>query len=130
MKEVVTVASMIEKESSIPGERPLISAVIRNRLRRGMRLEFDPTVIYALGERFTGDLTRKNLDFPSPYNTYVFAGLPPGPIAAPGLDSLRAAIDPADADYLYFVSKGDGSHFFSRRYRDHVNAVNRMIRKK
>ena len=130
MKEVVTIASMIEKESSIPGERPLISAVIRNRLRRGMRLEFDPTVIYALGERFTGDLTRKNLDFPSPYNTYVFAGLPPGPIAAPGLDSLRAAIDPADADYLYFVSKGDGSHFFSRRYRDHVNAVNRMIRKK
>lgn len=130
MKEIVTVASMIEKESSIPGERPLISAVIRNRLRRGMRLEFDPTVIYALGERFTGDLTRKDLDFSSPYNTYVFAGLPPGPIAAPGLDSLEAALNPADADYLYFVSRGDGSHFFSRRYRDHVNAVNRMIRKK
>ena len=130
MKEVVTVASMIEKESSTPGERPLISAVIRNRLRRGMRLEFDPTVIYALGDRFTGDLTRKDLDFPSPYNTYVFAGLPPGPIAAPGLDSLEAAINPADADYLYFVSRGDGSHFFSRSYRDHVNAVNRMIRKK
>lgn len=130
MKEVVTIASMIEKETSIPRERPFISAVIRNRLRRGMRLEFDPTVIYALGDRFTGDLTRKDLDFPSPYNTYVFAGLPPGPIAAPGIDSMRAALDPADVDYLYFVSMGDGSHFFSRRYRDHVNAINRMIRKK
>ena len=130
MKEVVTIASMIEKESSIPRERPFISAVIRNRLRRGMRLEFDPTVIYALGERFTGDLTRKDLDFPSPYNTYVFAGLPPGPIASPSLSSLKAALEPADVDYLYFVSMGDGSHFFSRRYRDHVNAVNRMIRKK
>lgn len=130
MKEVVTIASMIEKETSISRERPFISAVIRNRLRRGMRLEFDPTVIYALGDRFTGDITRKDLDFSSPYNTYVFAGLPPGPIAAPGTDSMRAALDPADVDYLYFVSMGDGSHFFSRRYRDHVNAVNRMLRKK
>ena len=130
IKEIVTIASLIEKETAFPPERPLVSAVIRNRLKKGMKLEFDPTVIYALGEKFDGDIRKKDLSFPSPYNTYVFSGLPPGPIAAPGLDSIRAALEPADVDYLYFVSNGDGVHIFSSKYEDHVNAVNRLLRKK
>ena len=130
IKKIVTIASLIEKETAFPPERPLVSAVIRNRLRKGMKLEFDPTVIYALGEKFDGDIRKKDLSFPSPYNTYVISGLPPGPIAAPGLDSIRAALEPADVDYLYFVSTGDGAHIFSSKYGDHVNAVNRLLRKK
>lgn len=129
IREIVTTASLIEKETSFPPERPLVSAVIRNRLRKGMKLEFDPTVIYALGERFDGDIRKKDLSFPSPYNTYVVSGLPPGPIAAPGLDSMRAALEPADVDYLYFVSSGDGVHVFSSRYRDHVNAVKKLLKR-
>ena len=129
IKRIVTVASLIEKETSFPPERPLVSAVIRNRLKKGMKLEFDPTVIYALGEKFDGDIRKKDLSFPSPYNTYVVSGLPPGPIAAPGLDSIRAALEPADVDYLYFVSNGDGIHIFSSKYEDHLNAVNRLLKK-
>ncbi len=129
IKRLATVASIIEKETGFSPEKPLISAVIRNRLKRGMRLEKDPTVIYALGEKFTGDLKRKDLKFPSPYNTYVVFGLPPGPIAAPGLDSLRAALNPADADYLYFFSRGDGSHYFSKTYAEHLNLVRRSLNK-
>ena len=94
-----------------------------------MKLEFDPTVIYALGERFDGNIRRKDLSFPSPYNTYVVSGLPPGPIAAPGLDSIRAALEPADVGYLYFVSNGDGYHIFSSTYGDHLNAVNKILKK-
>ncbi len=129
IKEIVTIASLIEKETAFPPERPLVSAVIRNRLRKGMKLEFDPTVIYALGEKFDGDIRKKDLSFPSPYNTYVVSGLPPGPIAAPGLDSIRAALEPADVDYLYFVSNGDGIHVFSKTYGDHQNAVKRLLKK-
>ncbi len=129
IKEIVTIASLIEKETAFPPERPLVSGVIRNRLRRGMKLEFDPTVIYALGEKFDGNIRKKDLSFPSPYNTYVVSGLPPGPIAAPGLDSIRAALEPADVNYLYFVSNGDGVHVFSSTYRDHVNAVERLLKK-
>ena len=129
IKEIVTIASLIEKETAFPPERPLVSAVIRNRLRKGMKLEFDPTVIYALGEKFDGNIRKKDLSFPSPYNTYVVSGLPPGPIAAPGLDSIRAALEPADVNYLYFVSNGDGVHVFSTTYGDHVNAVNRLLKK-
>ena len=129
IREIVTIASLIEKETAFAPERPLVSAVIRNRLRKGMKLEFDPTVIYALGEKFDGNIRKKDLSFPSPYNTYVVSELPPGPIAAPGLDSIRAALEPADVDYLYFVANGDGVHVFSSTYRDHVNAVNRLLRK-
>lgn len=129
IKEIVTVASLVEKETAFPPERPLVSAVIRNRLRKGMKLEFDPTVIYALGEKFDGNIRKKDLSFPSPYNTYVVSGLPPGPIAAPGLDSIRAALEPADVDYLYFVSDGDGVHVFSSTYGDHQNAVKRLLKK-
>lgn len=129
IKEIVTIASLIEKETAFSPERPLVSAVIRNRLKIGMKLEFDPTVIYALGEKFDGNIRKKDLAFPSPYNTYVVSGLPPGPIAAPGLDSIRAALKPADVNYLYFVANGDGVHVFSSTYGDHVNAVNRLLRK-
>ena len=129
IKEIVTIASLIEKETAFAPERPLVSAVVRNRLRKGMKLEFDPTVIYALGEKFDGNIRKKDLAFPSPYNTYVVSGLPPGPIAAPGLDSIRAALEPADVDYLYFVADGNGVHVFSSTYGDHVNAVNRLLRK-
>lgn len=129
IKKIVTIASLIEKETAFSPERPLVSAVIRNRLKKGMKLEFDPTVIYALGEKFDGDIRKKDLSFPSPYNTYVVSGLPPGPIAAPGLDSIRVAIEPADVDYLYFVSNGDGTHIFSSKYEDHLNAVNRLLKK-
>ena len=129
IKEIVTIASLIEKETAFPPERPLVSAVIRNRLQKGMKLEFDPTVIYALGEKFDGNIRKKDLSFPSPYNTYVVSGLPPGPIAVPGLDSIRAALEPADVNYLYFVSNGDGVHIFSSTYGDHVNAVNRVLKK-
>jgi UPF0755 protein len=101
---------------------PLISAVFHNRLRRGMLLQTDPTVIYALPE-FDGNLTRQDLDNPSPYNTYRHRGLPPGPIASPGFDALRAALFPAESDYLYFVARGDGSHQFSATLAEHNRAV-------
>ena len=109
IKEIVTIASLIEKETAFPPEKPLISAVIRNRLKTGMKLEFDPTVIYALGKRFDGNIRKKDLSFPSPYNTYVVSGLPPGPIAAPGLDSIRAALEPADL--AIFTSSQTGRGF-------------------
>lgn len=127
--EIVTIASLIEKETAFAPEKPFVSAVIHNRLRKGMKLEFDPTVIYALGEKFDGNIRKKDLGFPSPYNTYVVSGLPPSPIAAPGLDSIRAALEPADVGYFYFVANGEGIHVFSSTYRDHVNAVNRLLRK-
>lgn len=123
--EVVTLASIVEKETAAPEERPLIAAVFLNRLDRGMRLETDPTVIYGIPD-FDGNLRRIHLDDGSnPYNTYRLAGLPPGPIANPGRDALRAVIEPAETDYLYFVSRNDGTHHFSKSYREHTNAVNR-----
>ncbi len=130
IKDIVTTASLIEKETAYSPEKPVVSSVIRNRLERGMRLEFDPTVIYALGEMFSGGLKRKDMRFSSPYNTYLVSGLPPGPIAAPGLESLHAAVNPADTDYLYFVSTGDGRHIFSKTYREHRKAVKKVSVKK
>ncbi len=124
-REVVTLASMIEKETSDPSERALISSVFHNRLRRGIKLQSDPTVIYAI-KAFDGNIRKKDLDIRSPYNTYLHYGLPPGPIANPGLASMRSAIEPADTDYLYFVSRNDGTHYFSRTYREHQRAVRRF----
>lgn len=126
-REVVTLASIVEKETGHPAERILISAVFHNRLKKKMRLQSDPTVIFALTD-FNGNLTKKDLGAASPYNTYRFIGLPPGPIANPGKDSLYAALYPADVDYIYFVSKNDGTHFFSKNLREHNGAVNRYQR--
>jgi len=120
--EIVTLASIIEKETGAAFERAVISSVFHNRLKRGMRLETDPTVIYGL-KNFNGNLTRKDLLTPSPYNTYVIHGLPPGPIANPGRDAIEAALFPADTNYLYFVSKRNHTHHFSTNIKDHNNAV-------
>jgi UPF0755 protein len=120
--EIVTLASIIEKETGLPAERPVISSVFHNRLKKRMRLESDPTVIYGL-DGFNGNITRKDLAAVRPYNTYRIRGLPPGPIASPGARSLEAALYPADTDYLYFVSKNDNSHQFSKNVIDHNRAV-------
>lgn len=120
--EIVTLASMIEKETGLPSERPLISSVFHNRLKKRMRLESDPTVIYGI-DGFNGNITRKDLAAERPYNTYRIRGLPPGPIANPGARALEAALYPADTDYLYFVSKNDNSHQFSTNIVDHNRAV-------
>ncbi len=120
--EIVTLASIIEKETGIEAERPLISAVFYNRLKLNMPLQSDPTVIYGL-KTFDGNLTRKHLKDGSPYNTYRIPALPPGPICNPGLSSLKAALQPAAVPYLYFVSKNDGSHLFSENLEAHNQAV-------
>ena len=125
IREVVTLASLIQTETGLDAERPLVSAVYNNRLGRRMLLQCDPTVIYALqlAGLYDGNLTRDNLRFDSPYNTYVHAGLPPGPIAAPGATDLRAALQPADVSHLYFVSRNDGSHVFADTLREHNRNV-------
>ncbi len=122
VKDIVTLASIVEKETGLAEERPVIASVFLNRLKKRMRLESDPTVIYGL-EDFSGDLKRKDLRAPSPYNTYLHRGLPPGPIANPGREALNAVINPAETDYLYFVSKNDGSHHFSSTLKEHNRAV-------
>lgn len=125
VREVVTLASLVEKETAVAGERPIVAAVYLNRLRVGMPLQADPTVIYALqraGE-YDGNLTRKNLQFESPYNTYRNRGLPPGPIASPGRASIEAVLRPAAVDYLYFVSRNDGSHAFATTLAEHNRNV-------
>jgi UPF0755 protein len=121
-REVVTIASIVERETGVRDERPLVSAVLHNRLNKNMRLQCDPCVIYGL-ENFNGDLTRKELETYTPYNTYLVAGLPPTPIANPGKDSLHAALYPANSDSLYFVAKNDGTHYFSRSLPEHNHAV-------
>jgi UPF0755 protein len=125
MREAVTLASLVEKETAAPGERPLVAAVYHNRLRQRIGLQCDPTVIYALElrGRFNGNLTRADLGIDSPYNTYRYRGLPPGPIAAPGRSSLAAAVRPAAVDYLYFVSRNDGSHAFASTLAEHNRNV-------
>lgn len=125
--ELLTMASIVEKESGHEPEKPLVSSVFVNRLALGMKLQTDPTVIYGLGESFNGDITRADLRNPHPYNTYQHFGLPPGPIAAPSGSSLLAAAQPAKSDWLYFVSKGDGTHQFSRTLKEHNAAVQRYI---
>jgi UPF0755 protein len=130
MLEVVTLASIVEKETAAPEERPLIASVFRNRLKRGMRLETDPTVIYGIPD-FDGNLRRRDLEnADNPYNTYQIPGLPPGPIANPGADALRAVVNPAESEYLFFVSRNDGTHFFSKTYAEHDRAVDRYQRKR
>ena len=127
--QVVTLASIIEKETGAAFERPLISSVFHNRLEKRIRLSSDPTVIYGI-KNFNGDLTKKDLATPTPYNTYLIFGLPPGPIASPGIASLEAALYPAETDYLYFVSKKDGTHQFSASLREHNRAVRKYQMRK
>lgn len=122
MREVVTLASIIEKETASVTEMPLISAVFHNRLRKGYRLQSDPTVIYGLKD-FDGNLTKKHLISPGPYNTYKFYGLPQGPIANPGRQAIEAALYPSGDPYLYFVSRGNGTHYFSMNLAEHNLAV-------
>ena len=122
--ETVTLASIIEKETGVAAERPLISSVFHNRLEKKMRLESDPTVIYGI-ENFDGNLTRKHLRTYTPYNTYRIRGLPPGPIANPGQEAIAAALYPTESDYLFFVSRKDRTHHFSTNLSDHNAAVRR-----
>ncbi len=121
--EALILASIVEKETGVAAERPLVASVFVNRLRRGMRLQTDPTVIYGMGEAFDGNIRKKDLTADTPWNTYTRDGLPPSPIAMPGAGSLQAATNPAKSDMLYFVGKGDGSHQFSRTLEEHNRAV-------
>jgi len=125
VRQVITLASLVEKETAKREERPIVAAVYTNRLRIGMGMQCDPTVIYALERagKYTGNLTREDLHFDSPYNTYRYAGLPPGPIASPGRASIEAASTPADVPYLYFVSRNDGSHEFAATLDEHNRNV-------
>jgi UPF0755 protein len=125
LRQIITLASMIEKETAVDSERNLVSAVFRNRLQKGMLLQCDPTIIYALRKAGTydGNLTKANMQIDSPYNTYRYKGLPPGPIASPGKESINAALNPAQVKYLYFVARKDGSHAFSEKYEEHVKKV-------
>lgn len=122
LHQVVILASIIEKETGTAAERAVISSVFHNRLKKGMRLESDPTVIFGIPE-FDGNLTREHLRAPTPYNTYQIPGLPPGPIANPGVAALQAALFPAETDYLFFVAKGDQTHYFSTTLAEHNRAV-------
>ncbi len=126
--QVLVLASIIEKETGVEAERPLVSAVFHNRLSQGIKLGSDPTVIYGV-PNFDGNLTRAHLRTRTPFNTYTEKGLPPTPIASPGLASIRAALAPATVDYLYFVSRNDGTHQFSNNYRTHEQAVDKYQRR-
>ncbi|HCZ48845.1 MAG TPA: endolytic transglycosylase MltG [Gammaproteobacteria bacterium] len=128
--QALTLASLVEKETARADERPLVAAVLLNRLRLGMPLQIDSTVIYGLGDRFDGNLTRRHLTTPTPHNTYTRRGLPPTPIALPSESSLHAVLHPAAVDYLYFVARGDGSHVFSRTLVEHNRAVDCYQRKR
>jgi UPF0755 protein len=127
--EALILASIVEKETGQPAERPLIAAVFENRLKIGMKLQTDPTVIYGLGQTFDGNLRKRDLLADGPYNTYVRTGLPPTPIALPGLASLSATLNPAPDKALYFVSRGDGSSHFSNNLGDHERAVTKYQRR-
>jgi UPF0755 protein len=126
--DALTMASIIEKETGKPSDRPMVAAVFANRLRAGMPLQTDPTVIYGMGESYTGHIRKKDLQTDTPYNTYTRMGLPPTPIALPGVASLQAALKPAQSNALYFVSRGDGSSIFSDTLGEHNKAVDKYIR--
>lgn len=127
--EILTLASIVEKETGVAEERPLIARVFLNRLKKGMRLQADPTVIYGL-EKFDGNLTRRDLKTATPYNTYVIRGLPRGPIGNPGKAAIEAVLHPAEESYYYFVSKNDGTHHFSKTLAEHNRAVVRYQKNK
>ena len=128
IRQTVTLASIVEKETGRADERPTVAAVYANRLRIGMPLQCDPTVIYALqrARKYTGNLKREDLAFDSPYNTYRYPGLPPGPIASPGRAALEAAVNPAAVEYVYFVSRNDGSHAFAKTLDEHNRNVHKF----
>jgi UPF0755 protein len=128
VREVVTLASLVEKETAQGQERPMVAAVYRNRMKIGMGMQADPTVVYALQKagRYDGNIRREDLAFDSPYNTYKYPGLPPGPIASPGKASLDAALAPADVPYIYFVSRNDGTHVFSTTLNEHNRNVQKF----
>jgi UPF0755 protein len=123
--EALIMASIIEKETAIAEERAAIAGVFVRRLQKGMKLQTDPTVIYAMGDGYHGNISRKDLKIDSPYNTYSNVGLPPTPIALPGVEAIHAALHPEDDETLYFVAKGDGSHYFSKTLKEHNRAVAR-----
>ena len=124
--EALTLASIVEKETGLPAERPRIAGVFTRRLAKGMLLQTDPTVIYGMGEAYAGNIRAEDLLRDTPYNTYVHAGLPPTPISMPGLGALRAALRPEAGDSLYFVARGDGGHVFSKTLAEHNKAVDQF----
>ena len=123
--EALIMASIIEKETAVAEERAAIAGVFVRRLQKGMKLQTDPTVIYAMGNDYHGNIRRQDLKIDSPYNTYFYAGLPPTPISLPGVEAIHAALHPEDGETLYFVAKGDGSHYFSKTLKEHNRAVAR-----
>ena len=130
MDEALIMASIVEKETGQAAERPTIAGVFVNRLRMGMLLQTDPTVIYGLGQHYDGNLHKRDLRTDTPYNTYTRAGLPPSPIAMPGVEALRAAVHPAPTNALYFVARGNGTHKFSTSLEEHIQAVNQYQRQR
>jgi len=125
MNEALIMASIVEKETGAAADRGKVASVFVNRLRRGMLLQTDPTVIYGLGDKFDGNLRKKDLQTDTPYNTYTRAGLPPTPIALPGMASIEASLHPPQTDLLYFVARGDGSSAFSKTLEEHNRAVSK-----
>lgn len=124
-EEIITMASIVEKETGDKAERPMIAGVFHNRLKKRMRLQSDPTTIYGMFERYNGNIKRSDLLAPTPYNTYTIKALPIGPISNPGIESIKAVLEPAKHNFLYFVSQNDGTHIFSETYESHQNAVNK-----